>query len=74
MNQPEFPKSVKLPLWRTLLLPHLHWTKFDSEINSINTMKSLRDMLSGGQVKSGSLSFAQEGQLQVTSLWMCTSL
>lgn len=56
------------------LLIHLHWTKFDSEINSVNTMKSLRDILSGGQVKSGSLSFAQERQLQVTSLQMCTSL
>lgn len=57
-----------------LLLIHLHWTKFGSEINGINTMKSLRDVLSGSQVKSGSLSFAQEGQLQVTSLQMCTSL
>lgn len=37
-------------------------------------MKSLRDILTGGQVKSGLLSFAQEGQLQVTSLQMCTSL
>lgn len=57
-----------------LLLIHLHWTKFDSERNCINTVKCLRDVLSGGQVKSGPLSFAQEGQLQVTSLQMCTSL
>lgn len=76
MNQLESPKSVNLPMWKTFtFLPiHLHWTKFDSEINGVNTMKSLRDILSGGQVKSGSLLFAQEGQLQVTSLQMCTSL
>lgn len=37
-------------------------------------MKSLRHVLSSGQVKSGPLLFAQEGQLQVTSLQMCASL
>lgn len=74
MNQLEFLKSVNLPLWRTFTFYLLTYTGPNLTLKSTvsipwnlweTTLRWSSEMW---------LSFAQEGQLQVTSLQMCTSL